>query len=136
MNNKLPFRLFEISYNTTLDIKNTQTLCFTVRGGPPEENVYIPEVHGGTSTTEKKYFDVTTTPSYFPYTENNEVTVSYGADVEIVDVNKERDTTQDTPVIHSPSFPDICQGNIDAAAMLRQELFIFKDEVRKPINKI
>lgn len=99
-----------------------------IRGGPPEENVYIPEVHGGTSTTEKKYFDVTTTPSYFPYTENNEVTVSYGADVEIVDVNKERDTTQDTPVIHSPSFPDICQGNIDAAAMLRQELFIFKDE--------
>lgn len=52
-------------------------------------------------------------------------------DYETVDRHKNHDTTHNIPTTNSPSLPDICQGHFDAVATLRDELFVFKDEVIK-----
>lgn len=56
-------------------------------------------------------------------------TVSYHGDDESVDHHKEHDDKHKIPKHNSPSLPNICDGHVDAIATLRNELFVFKDQV-------
>lgn len=57
-------------------------------------------------------------------------TPTYEDDFETVDDHKTHDPTHGIPSTNSPSLPDICKGHFDAVATLRDELFIFKDQVK------
>lgn len=72
------------------------------------------------------------TPSTEITTASSEVskpTPTYEDDFETVDDHKTHDPTHGVPSTNSPSLPDICKGHFDAVATLREELFIFKDQV-------
>lgn len=56
-------------------------------------------------------------------------TTFYDGDCETVDEHKNHDTKHTIPDNNFPSMPDICNGKIDAVATLRNELFVFKDQV-------
>ncbi|GJQ71260.1 hypothetical protein Trydic_g10999 [Trypoxylus dichotomus] len=99
-----------------------------IRGGPADEYPYVPEIDDDRWSSTIKPVDRYTTPSSLPITEINNVTIVYEGDVETIDDNRTDITTFSTPTIDSFHPPDICEGNFDAAAVLREELFIFKDK--------
>lgn len=63
-----------------------------------------------------------------PTLPTTEDSITFTGDDETVEVHKTHDDKHRTPS-SSPLTPDICEGNFDAIAVLRGELFIFKQKV-------
>lgn len=60
------------------------------------------------------------------------VTINYDGDYETVDDHRRKlNNVSDDDGDQFPRLPDICQGQFDAVSVLRNELFFFKDQVRK-----
>lgn len=74
-------------------------------------------------------------PEYSPsedeglYSGRSSSTVTYEGDNEDVEVHKQHDRKHNIPKTNIPSLVNLCDGHVDATATLRNELFVFRDQV-------
>lgn len=73
---------------------------------------------------------VTTTTETYNTVTREDTSVTYEGDDETVDDHLKHDGKHTVPKTNSPSLPNICDGYVDAVATLRDQLFVFKEQVR------
>lgn len=128
------------------DDQNWSSTTSTSWSSSTTTSTYDDEYYNSSSTTE-----MTVTSRWFPQSSSTtertswSSTINYHGDSESVDDHKTHDPTHHIPATQPPwrttvsklnptrrsdrpNIPDICQGDYDAIAALRSELFVFKGE--------
>lgn len=132
-----------LSFSTTQEVLNTPSTpeYTTSRRRRPTTSLSLPKTtnypstHSSTPSRRRRptYRPYTTTTAnytevYYPSSTTSDIVI-YNGDDESVDDHKKHDDKHKIPKHSSPSLPNICDGNINAVATLRNELFVFKDQV-------